>query len=78
MERERVNMKISIEYKSKPIEVLGNLDVVEYCISDYIVYIDDKRAPKIIEETILYLLETKKEVFVYNLLKEINNLKRSQ
>ncbi len=68
-------MNIDIRAKIKPIDVLGKMAVEDYSTNDHEVYLDDKRAPKLIEEALLFFLNVKGEIYVHQVLKEMETMK---
>jgi len=65
-------MRLDIRAKLKPMDVF-QLEVMDF-ETDYEVYIDDKRAPKLIEEALLFFLNAKGEEYVTAILKEAERL----
>lgn len=68
-------MEISIRKKIEPQELLGKLEVEELNYeNNFEVYLDDKRAPALIEEALLFFLNVKGEIYVQSVLKEMASL----
>jgi len=65
-------MEISIQKKIEPVDMFS-LEVLDYQ-NDHEVYLDGKRAPKLIEEAILFFLNVKGEEYVNAVLKEAERL----
>lgn len=63
-------MNIVITNKIKPIDIF-KMEVQEYSTNNNEVFINNERAPKIIEEALLFYLNAKGAIYIHNVLKEM-------
>ena len=63
-------MEMSIRQKIQSIDVF-KMAVQDYTDNTYEVYMDNVRAPKLIEEAILFYLQVKGEIYINEVLNEM-------